>query len=289
MKKLILVLSVLALFVLVVGCVPTEVDAPDGVEQPPEVGLAGQAVYYTLTKEMLDEGVELTPGWNTIVWSQELGVVNVQLQMNNTPYVPYVYGYSERGYWFNDKDSWGNSADAFTDFVPGNRYLIRATQNVVWRSSASGPQVVLATGSPCSAGDISVQIDGIRHNCENVPGGREWRRQFLQPCSSSSQCSVNKGVCDNDFKCKSDVGGQCGYNKNFCASSLECSSDGTVCVSPEQSVAPSCDMAVATNATGVFDCSTFGTWCRTDNTTYSGCMDVNTHLFQCQRAGTCNN
>ncbi|MDP3989874.1 MAG: hypothetical protein Q8Q01_01565 [archaeon] len=59
------------------------------------------------------------------------------------------------------------------------------------------------------------------------------------------------------------------------------------CVAPV--AAPSCNMAVATNSTGTFDCQSYNSWCRTDNTTYSGCMDVTTHLSQCEKAGTCNN
>lgn len=56
----------------------------------------------------------------------------------------------------------------------------------------------------------------------------------------------------------------------------------------------------AVNRTGTFNCpgndiittsngKTSTGWCRTDNTTYSGCMPVAVHLSQCAAANTCRN
>lgn len=56
----------------------------------------------------------------------------------------------------------------------------------------------------------------------------------------------------------------------------------------------------AVNASGTFVCpgndrftvsngKTSTGWCRTDNTTYSGCMPLATHLSQCGAANTCRN
>ncbi len=141
MKKIVaLIVLVFSLF-LIVGCGPAE-NVPEGVEPAPKQALAGQAVYNNLNAEMLAEGIRLDAGWNTITWSGDLGEVSVQEAIDSQgENIPYVYSYSDRGYNYNDNTAFARNRDAFSNFVPNQRYAVNAREETIWQYGEAAGEV----------------------------------------------------------------------------------------------------------------------------------------------------
>ena len=243
MKKLILVLSVLALFVLV-GCVPTEPQTQEELEAQMDSGsgaIAGQAVAGS------DGGAFPAGCTGTTVYSCRRDDA-----IGRTYYKTYV----------------GSTEAIAMDRCP--------TSTTAAQFSCQG-NVLLKCTTSCPTG------------CERTATGVQCVELVPQAANFCGDGVVAGGEqCDD---------------RNLVAGD-GCSSTCTVEPRLPTSVVPNCyrnitsikDIAV--NSTGTFNCpgnDNFSTsngktstgWCRTDNTTYSGCMTLAIHLSQCATAKTC--
>jgi len=283
MKKLILVLSVLALFVLV-GCVPTEPQTQEELEAQMDSGsgaIAGQAVAGS------DGGAFPAGCTGTTVYSCRRDDA-----IGRTYYKTYV-GSTEA----IAMDRCPTSTTAAQFSCQGN-VLLKCTTSCPTgcERTATGVQCVVpapvaanfcgdgvvAGGEQCDDGN-RIDLDGCSLTCTVV-------RQLPATCGDNiTQYVLGVEECDSGRLTTGEL-----VNDRWCNNCIR----RPGCINAGQNVkqvinsttvvytlcpGDGNNAVIGGNVTGK---SVTGT-CRTDNTTYSGCMTLAIHLSQCAAAKTC--
>ena len=162
----------------------------------------------------------------------------------------------------------------------------------------AGQAVAGSDGGAFPAGCTGMTVYSCRRDATT---GRIYYKTYVGSKEAVAMDRCPTSTTAAQFSCQGNVLLKC---TTGCPTGCERTATGVQCVAPAP-VAPRCinrfvngtDSAV--NVSGTFNCpgseyyftisngKTSTGWCRTDNTTYSGCMILDIHLSQCAAAKTC--